>query len=188
MIQHKSPEKAVGILTGIKPMTSFEPGFTLNKSSGWYVMTTYEEQVNVLCCHVELHHCFNLRSGCLVALRDRLGSQKAGLLSRIPKVKMSRADHVYIMSSTTDQWNSTGVVGLNPDASNARKASIRLTEPLPSSSAPGARPMVGLLKLMESMCAPRMVTGPVVIPGIRATMELWTHVCLKAVTVALLAG
>ena len=57
-------------------------------------------------------------------------------------------------------------------ATSARKISMRLTVPEPSSSAPGARPEEGELRLIESSCAPRTTVGAVVEdPVILAMMD-----------------
>jgi hypothetical protein len=49
---------------------------------------------------------------------------------------------------------------------------MRLTLPVPSSSAPGARPEVGLFRLIESMCAPRMVMGAAAVPMLASEVEV----------------
>lgn len=66
---------------------------------------------------------------------------------------------------------------------------MRLDAPLASSSAPGARAVDAVPLPTESMCAPRIVTGPLALaPGILATIELCSQVCGNKATLAPLEG
>ena len=87
-------------------------------------------------------------------------------------------------------------LGLNPDVARTRKASRMVTVPLPSSSAPGERP-VDVLPT-ESMCAPTMtgiisiisdlgwglqVPRLVLVPGILTMIDGMLNECVNLVTV-----
>jgi len=136
---------------------------------------------DVLGGHVELHESLNRGSSLGIAGGDGLRTKEAGFLSGIEVnldwgcgLEAGGNQHsedlncIYSAGTILTRKKSAHGFGMNQETAR-------------TSSAPGARPLVGSLKLIESWWAPRIVTGPEVEPAILAITENWVQEWLNLV-------
>ena len=128
---------------------------------------------DVQCSHVELHESFDRSSGFVVAGGDGLRAKETSFLAGI-KVDLDWGGG-FEARGDQDAEDLNGVDGTGTILTRGNCVSITAIkcdlETKRTSSAPGARPFCGEAMLIESWWAPRIVTGPEVVPSILAITE-----------------
>jgi len=170
--------KSVGSAVDVISLDSDDLGGSrLEAVNAWVIdacsSTRPEGGKDALCSHVEFHESLDLSSSGLVAGSNGLRAKEPSFLTGIEvdlywgcwfEVRGDQgAEDLYDIDGTgtiLTRRDDVSVIVIKYDLETKR-----------TSSAPGARPVVGAPALIESSWAPRIVTGPEVVPSILAITE-----------------
>ena len=135
-------------------------------------LTRPESGENVLCSHIEFHESLDRSSSFIVAGSNGLGTKETGFLTGI-EVDLDRGGRFEARGDQdTEDLHGIDGTGTILTGRNVSMTVIKCDlETKPTSSAPGARPLAGEFALIESWCAPRIMTGPEVVPAILVITE-----------------